>query len=439
MADENATHGAQIGTNYVFVQVGMNGFSDNSEFNINTMGREAGTCGAVGAVSYTLEFVEPIEPEEILSENPAVWETEPKDIKELDIYYEASAAIPVRLEKGLNSNIFEAIPIGSYVLGTGGGVYTVVGALLQNNVTPKLILSIPTGGAGVTPNNNIFCYRPDGLDINIHVGTNSLCDIDGDTAAATLTHLLVDVSPDLFNKEFHLPWHNCYSFKNGVESNRIRDNFNLPYISNGVKVSTTLEHEYKEEHRKYGLIYSGIYNSIGSVNNTNQFIAAEKITKDINPIYGSIQKLHSRDSDLVTLCEDKILKIQANKDALFNADGDTNVTASSNVLGQTIPFSGEYGISKNPESFASESYRIYFTDKDRGAVLRLSKDGITPISDAGMKDWFRDNLMLANKIIGSYDDRNNEYNITLRNSISNRESYPVKIIGTNPGQGETQG
>ena len=121
-----------------------------------------------------------------------------------------------------------------------------------------------------------------------------------------------------------------------------------------MKASTTLEQEYKEEHRKYGLIYSGIYNSTSGINNLNQFIAAEKITKDVNPIYGSIQKLYSRDSDLVTLCEDKILKIVANKDALFNADGNPQLIATDRVLGQTIPFSGEFGISTDPESFASE-------------------------------------------------------------------------------------
>ena len=84
------------------------------------------------------------------------------------------------------------------------------------------------------------------------------------------------------------------------------------------------------------------------------------------------------------------------------------------VLGQTIPFSGEFGISTNPESFASESYRVYFADKVRGVILRLSKDGLTPISMHGMKDWFRDNLKLSNKLIGSYDDRNDQYNIALK-------------------------
>ena len=161
-----------------------------------------------------------------------------------------------------------------------------------------------------------------------------------------------------------------------------------------------------------------MYNNISGINNLNQFIAAEKITKDINPVYGSIQKLHTRDTDLITLCEDKVLKILARKDAIFNADGNPQLTATENVLGQSIPFSGEYGISKNPESFASENYRLYFTDKVRGAVMRLSMDGLTPISEHGMKDYFKDNLKLGNKkLLGSYDDNKNNYNLTIVGDI----------------------
>ena len=146
---------------------------------------------------------------------------------------------------------------------------------------------------------------------------------------------------------------------------------------------------------------------------------AEKITKDLNPTYGSIQKLFSRDTDLIAFCEDKVLRVLANKDAVFNADGNPQLTSNQNVLGQAVPFQGEYGISKNPESFASEAYRAYFTDRVRGSVMRLSIDGLTPISNHGMKDWFRDNLKLSNKLVGSYDDKKDEYNITLENTTEN--------------------
>ena len=423
---------------YNFVQVGMNGYSQNSEFNFNTVGRDFGT-GAIGAVGYTLEWIDDIQPTEVLSENPAIWETEPKDLTPLDVYYEACGSVPMSVDA---DNISDAFPLGTKFAQSSltnltlvVSLFYVVGydedrIIVENSTQSSTgILPLTASAPAVALLEEFF--RPDDLIIKTEI--NSVTALPNVPGSTVTTRWVLEIEGDLVDNEFSLPWHNCYSFANGVESNRIRDNFNAPFISNGVKASTTLEQEYKEEHRKYGLIYSGIYNSISGINNLNQFIQAEKITKDINPKYGSIQKLYSRDSDLVTLCEDKILRISANKDALFNADGNPQLIATDRVLGQTIPFTGEYGISTNPESFASESYRAYFTDRVRGVVLRLSKDGLTPISDSGMKDWFRDNLKDHGKLVGSFDDRNDEYNINLTNNNI------VFARGFIPGKGKTIG
>ena len=441
----------------VFAQPRMNGYSQYSVNRINAqdptgLGWTAPTVDlltgeeidsgnpGIMAIGYNLDFVEEVDLEadsgSILSTNPAVWETEPKESIDLDIYHEASGLNPLEME---DDTKFLTIPIGS-IVETVTGVFiepgTTISGVNLNGANCEIVLSSLSdntfvengisvqgtlvGTSYITAGDRLKITKPNGESIIVTIAAPGWpSTIDGvsnpDANGRTTTFLINTKLCSSFTK-YILNWHNCYSFGNGVESNRIRDNFNLPFISNGPKVSTTLEGDYNEEHRKYGLIYSGLYNSNSGVNNLNQFIAAEKITKDINPIYGSIQKLHSRDADLVTLCEDKCLRILANKDAVFNADGNPNLVATSNVLGQTIPFSGEFGISKNPESFASESYRAYFTDKVRGTVMRLSKDGLTPISMYGMKDWFKDNLRLSSKLIGSYDDRKDEYNITLNNS-----------------------
>jgi hypothetical protein len=215
-----------------------------------------------------------------------------------------------------------------------------------------------------------------------------------------------------------LSYFNCYSFGNGVESNRIRDDFNAKTIAKGVKASTTLDAKYEEESRKNSLIFSGLYNDNSNTNQLNQFIMAEAITKELDPSYGSIQKLHARDTNLIVLCEDKVLKVLADKDALYNADGSANVLSANRFLGQATPYVGEYGISNQPESFATHGYQAYFTDKARGVVIRLSQDGITPISDHGMKDYFSDNLVTdkLDHMIGSYDNRKRLYNITILDS-----------------------
>ena len=266
--------------------------------------------------------------------------------------------------------------------------------------------------------------QPSGMIVDVYIDT-FIADANPDYSNK------IKLKTSLYNSNYHLNWHNCYSFGNGVESDRIRDLFNDVKLEKGAKASTTLDQPYKEERRKSSLIFSEIYNSTHGTNDTNQFLIAENITKDLNPTYGSIQRLWSQataEGNLIAMCEDRILNIQANKDALFNADGSSNVVATNRVLGVAVPYAGNFGISKNPESFASESYRAYFSDKVRGSILRLSMDGLTPISDAGMKSWFRDNLELSNRVIGSYDDRKGEYNVKLE--IPNTMGYsPNEVQG----------
>ena len=386
---------------------------------------EAGVSNISNTVPGSLQFLTEYNEDEEnkISYNPAIFETEPKEDFGLDLYYEASSSLPVFPLNNKNKHLF--IPLGTTIVSPSNasfpdGIFITNWNSLTTNseriVTLSMQISIEEYNALHGDSGFVQFLRDD--------GTYVTATLTQPTITGTTTQL--SITP---KNEFGLNWHNCWSFNNGVESNRIGDTFNKPYLGNGVTLSTTAKDSPGEESRSYGLIYSGIYNSNSSVNDLNQFIAAEKITKDINPMYGSIQKLYSgwgQGGDLIALCEDRILKILADKDALFNADGNPQLTSTNSVLGQAIPYSGEHGISKNPESFASEAYRIYFTDKVRGAVMRLSMDGLTPISDHGMKDWFRDNLKLNQFLIGSFDDKKDEYNITLKQVVE-AVSFPEGI------------
>jgi len=215
-----------------------------------------------------------------------------------------------------------------------------------------------------------------------------------------------------------LSWYNCFNFGNGLESNRIKDDFNEIQLEKGVRVSSTVSYDFNIINAKNSLIWSGLFNSRGAVNNLNQFNSGLKITKDLNPEYGSIQLLHTRNTDLIAICEDKVLKLLANKDALYNADGNINLTSTNNVIGQAVPFNGEFG-TQNPESFCSYGYQTYFADKSRGVVLRLSMDGLTPISMANTVSYFRDKLKAhTGSIIGSYDIHTSQYILSFEDDES---------------------
>ena len=176
-----------------------------------------------------------------------------------------------------------------------------------------------------------------------------------------------------------------------VEESRIRGGYNNTQVGLGAKAYLA-EEESLQQNRFNSLIYSGIFNSRTGINDTNQFSIGEDITKSAPPAYGSIQKLHADDNNLIVLQENKINRALIDKDAIYSAEGNATITSRFQVIGELIPYNGDFGISRNPESFASYGFQRYFTDKDRNSVLRLSRDGLTEISRYGMLDFFRDEL-----------------------------------------------
>ncbi len=200
-----------------------------------------------------------------------------------------------------------------------------------------------------------------------------------------------------------------------VEEARIRGGYNNTDVGYGVK-AYLVEDEPNGSRRSNALIYSGIFNSRTGINNTNEFSVASDITKSVDPSQGSIQKLYATDSWLRIFQEKKVNRAPIDKDLLYTAEGSTNVTASNTVIGSIQPYAGNFGISKNPESFATYGYREYFTDKDRNAVLRLSNDGITEISNYGMIDFFRDQFgaLEGGKLKGMWDIYNKQYVLSIQ-------------------------
>jgi hypothetical protein len=174
-----------------------------------------------------------------------------------------------------------------------------------------------------------------------------------------------------------------------LEESRIRGGYNNTEAGYGVRAYITEDND-DEIVSSNSITYSGIYNALTDFNETNVFSIGENITKSVDPTYGSIQRIYTNDGNLMVFQEDKVSRALIDKSAIYSAQGDATVTSSDLVIGQVTPYAGEYGISKNPESFAKKGYRIYWADQSRGAVLRLSRDGITEISEYGMRDHFRD-------------------------------------------------
>jgi hypothetical protein len=204
-----------------------------------------------------------------------------------------------------------------------------------------------------------------------------------------------------------------------IEEARIRGGYNNTSVDYGAKAYLVEEDE-SASFRINSLIYSGIFNSRTGINNSNVFSVSEDITKSADPANGSIQKLYAEDTNLIVFQESKVSKALIDKDAIYSAEGGGSITNSNLVIGTIQPYAGEYGISKNPESFAVYGYQKYFADKNNNVILRLSSNGITEISSYGMIDFFRDTLTSIDNnnaqgyVTGGYDVHNSQYVVSMQ-------------------------
>ncbi len=211
-----------------------------------------------------------------------------------------------------------------------------------------------------------------------------------------------------------------------IEESRIRGGYNNTIVDLGPR-AFLVEEELNGVQRINSLIYSGIFNSRTGINQTNVFPVGDDISKSLDPSQGSIQRLFAENTNLTIFQENKVSYSLIDKDAIYTAEGGgVQVSQLNLVLGQIVPYLGNFGIGKNPESFATYGFRKYFVDPDRGAVLRLSRDGITEISNYGMYDFFRDELSNINtntssgNIPGGWDIHNKQYVVSLQNTANNK-------------------
>lgn len=216
-----------------------------------------------------------------------------------------------------------------------------------------------------------------------------------------------------------LDWFNCFSYGNAVESYKIRDEFNAKGLDVGVRPLSNIREEYKEVTRVADITWSDLYNDDTDFNGLNTFNLSLLNFIKLDKEEGSIQKIfNDGNRNILVLQEDAIGIMPYNKQIINDVEGGRIVGIATNVLNRNSYREyarGKHGISKNPESFISIGSRRYFTDQQRGDLIRLANDGITTINQNLLEHEFS-NLMSANKLnkmVGGYDPKHGEYMLHL--------------------------
>ncbi len=241
---------------------------------------------------------------------------------------------------------------------------------------------------------------------SVAAGPVILTGSDNQDQNGTFTPAVIEINtPDNSNCDF-----NAWSWGNGLESDRILDDFNATTLDFSPRAVGVIEN-YKQIRNDASVCYSGIYNENTQYNRLNEFNLSLANFKYLDREFGSIQKLYARDTDLLVFQENKVSQVLYGKNVLADSAGGGQVVSIPEVLGTQVAYPGEYGISKNPESFAQWGNQIFFTDARRGVVLAMTGDQLYEISSFGMRDYFRD-LMKDNPTtqkLGAYDPHNHNY------------------------------
>lgn len=229
----------------------------------------------------------------------------------------------------------------------------------------------------------------------------------------------------------NLNFYDCWGFGNGVESYKIKDSIKGRSLTIGQRVRAYSETPYKEEARISDITYSGVYNIETNINKLNEFNLGLFNFKPLERSYGSIQKMHISGTDFMVFQEDRISKLLVGKNIISDSTGGGVLSTVPEVLGNQIVFEQEYGISTHPSSFASNGGDMYFTDVKRGVVIKMQNGQMNPISDIGMRSYFRDLFRKMDQrfVIGQYDPYSKEYVLHVEDPPST--IYKTIDCGTN--------
>lgn len=147
-----------------------------------------------------------------------------------------------------------------------------------------------------------------------------------------------------------------------------------------------------------------------NINRLNRFLPENFIEADNK--YGAIKRIAVNNRQLETFQQLKTGYFPIFNKLAVDATGNNVLLNTDQLLNPIRYYDGEYGIGNNKASLYKRDYAFYFTDPVRGAVLRLSQDGITDLSEEyKFNSWATKEIVLRNddNIIGAFDQKINNY------------------------------
>lgn len=157
--------------------------------------------------------------------------------------------------------------------------------------------------------------------------------------------------------------------------------------------------------------FGGEYQINTNINKTNQFKAEDFDEYDYS--YGAIQRMKVRARFMRVFQELKTGVVPLFSKIGKNATGDEITIVTDSLLNPIQYYDKDFGIGTAVESLASFNYADYFCDNNKGAIIRVSLNGIEVISVLyKVNSWAVEHIPLRtgnSKIYGGFDQKLNNY------------------------------
>jgi hypothetical protein len=145
-------------------------------------------------------------------------------------------------------------------------------------------------------------------------------------------------------------------------------------------------------------LQDSLFLSINNFRDEDQRIYPEEYGRIRSLVNTANAQVESVGSILLAIGEVEAWSIYVNRTTLEDLNGQTSVALSEKVLGSYNTLLGSKG-TLNPDSVSVRNGRVLWWNAKLGEWERYSRDGLTEVSEFGMKNWFKD---LGDLIINNY-------------------------------------
>lgn len=327
--------------------------------------------------------------------------------------------------------------------------------LSANPITIRLRGSIPISAGGFTGAAVLFqavnsdtTYELTTLIPPVSLNANNSYNIvfDGYVTVKALArgHLVIQNTTKVANEDIS-DFYITLDVINNVTDNIIENSFSDTYtiITNSDGRASVVEQNVSRQKYPTLVRFGGSYLVDSTINNVNRF--REEDLDEYNRSFGKIQRLHVRGSYMKVYQQFKVGDVPVLIQIVQDTTGNPLQAESNKLINNIHYYQEDFGIGFSPASLAWNNFADYFVDDVRGAVCRLSQDGIQPLSilyktNAFFSErlkYFRTELnngivpagqtyMGNPTVLGVFDAYNNRYILALE--VINRYSNPSTLV-----------